>query len=562
MELLRATISPSILSKADRLFCNDDRGIFTELLQNARRAGATRVEVTIEASPEQEHVTRVTFEDNGHGIEDFQKLLTLGDSNWNPEVLAIEDPAGTGFFSLCHSTVEVSSGERQVLLTREVFLGQTATEIVPSDRPVHGTRIVFTRPTVSKPIEVALKDASEFNPLDVVLNGERIERHDFLEGALHREVIDGIEVGISTQFRRRFGWDRDDWNFHGSVLREPFGLIHGLLARDEKGEWREELLYLRFDVLEVGRVKLQLPDRRAIVQDSDLEAFKKKVRAAVYRFLSTQEHHVLSFEQWKEAQSLGVFIAEASPYLTTWHAQPADQDATPFFGQPETRLLPTLEDVLLADADLPNQHTLEAALTPTAVSNMALYQVQPRFRGYSWYDRLPTLTEAEVLVDGVLHQEREEDNTERPREILVKLTIEQQGHEDMHLDLPAAIHVLDGMEVFDGYEPPSFLAVRDSPWDNETLSGPFDVAQYLVSATFSPGDDVECDSYETQRHDFERHVDRVVNEYFRGPRAALMAALEDCLSWEARRYAEQAGVKEIRFRKQEETDRGWALELA
>ena len=46
MELLRATISPSILSKADRLFRNDDRGIFTELLQNARMAGATRVEVT------------------------------------------------------------------------------------------------------------------------------------------------------------------------------------------------------------------------------------------------------------------------------------------------------------------------------------------------------------------------------------------------------------------------------------------------------------------------------------------------------------------------------------
>ncbi len=562
MELLRATISPSILSKADRLFRNDDRGILTELLQNARRAGATRVEVTIEPSPQQEHVTRVTFEDNGHGIEDFQKLLTLGDSNWNPEVLAIEDPAGMGFFSLCHSTVEVSSGKKKVVLTREVFRGQAPAEIVASDAPVHGTRIVFTRPTVSKPVEVALKDASEFNPLDVMLNGERLERHDFLEGALHREVIDGVEVGISTLFRRRFGWDRDDWNFHGSVLREPFGLIHGFLTRDEKGEWRQESLYLRFDVLEVGRVKLQLPDRRAIVKDSDLEAFTKKVRAAVYRFLSTQEHHVLSFEQWKEARSLGVSIAEASPYLTTWHAQPADPDAAPFFGQADTHLLPTLDDVLLVDAHLPSQHTLEAALTPSAIPNKTFYQVQSRFNGYSWYDRLPILTEAEVLVDGIPRQDLEEDNKERPREILVTATIKQQGHADLRLDLPAAIHVLDGMEVFDGYEPPSFLAVRDSPWDNDALSGPFDVAQYLVSATFSPGDDVECDSYDTQRHEFERHVERVVNEYFRGPRAALMAPLEESLSWKARRYADQAGVKEIRFRKQEEIDRGWALELA
>ncbi len=562
MELLRATISPSILSKADRLFRNDDRGIFTELLQNARRAGANRVEVTIEPSPKQDHATRVTFEDNDNGIGDFQKLLTLGDSNWNPEVLAIEDPAGMGFFSLCHSTVEVSSGEKKIVLTHEVFLGQAPAEVVPSDAHVHGTRIVFTRPTVSKPVEVALKDATEFNPLDVILNGERLERHDFLEGALHREVIDGVEVGISTLFRRRFGWDRDDWNFHGSVLREPFGLIYGFLTRDEKGEWRQESLYLRFDVLEVGRVKLQLPDRRAIVKDSDLEEFKKKVRAAVYRFLSTQEHHVLSFEQWKEARSLGVSIAEASPYLTTWHAQPADPDAAPFFGPAETHLLPTPDDVLLVDAHLPSKHTLEAALTPSAIPNKTFYQVQSRFNGYSWYDRLPILTEAEVLVDGKPHQDLEEDNKERPREILVKATIKQHGHEDLRIHLPAAIHVLDGMEVFDGYEPPSFLAVRDSPWDNDALSGPFDVAQYLVSATFSPGDDVECDSYDTQRHEFERHVDRVVNEYFRGPRAALMAALEDSLSWEARQYAEQAGVREIRFRKQEETDHGWALELA
>jgi len=562
MELIRATISSSILSKADRLFRNDDAGIFTELLQNARRAGATRVKVTIEPSPERERATRVTFEDNGEGIEDFQKLLTLGDSNWNPDVLAIEDPAGMGFFSLCHSIVEVASGEKKVLLTREVFLGQAPAELVPSDVPVLGTRIVFTRPTVSKPVEVALKDASEFNPLDVILNGERLERHDFLEGALHREIIDGVEIGVSTLFRWKFGWNRDDWNFHGSVIHEPFGRIHGFLSRDDNGQMREESLYIRFNVLEVGRVKLQLPDRRAIVQDADLAAFKKKVRAAVYRFLSMQEHHALSFEDWKEAQSLDVSITEASPYLTTWHAKPADHEATPFFGQPETHLLPTLQGVLLVRESISNQHTLEAALKPAVIPNRVLYQVCSRFVGYSWYDPLPTLAEVEVLIDSAPKEHGEEGNKERPQEIRVKVTIEHRGYEDVCLDLPADIHVLDGMEVFDGYEPPSFLAVRDSPWDNDTLSGPFDVAQYLIAATFSPGDDAECDSYETQRYEYERHVDRVVNEYFRGPRAALMAALEGFLSWEARRYAEQAGVKEIRFRKQEETDRAWALELA
>jgi hypothetical protein len=45
-QTIRGTVNPALLTKADRLFLNDDRRIFVELLQNARRAGATTVHVS------------------------------------------------------------------------------------------------------------------------------------------------------------------------------------------------------------------------------------------------------------------------------------------------------------------------------------------------------------------------------------------------------------------------------------------------------------------------------------------------------------------------------------
>jgi hypothetical protein len=145
MSTVRAAISPSILSKADRLFRNDDAGVFIELLQNARRAGATLVDVLIEALSGSETASRITFQDNGRGMEDFQKLLTLGDSDWSTEVRETEDPAGMGFFSLCHLEVDVWSGNQRTLLSTEVILGGAEAEVLPTEEPVPGTRIVFTR---------------------------------------------------------------------------------------------------------------------------------------------------------------------------------------------------------------------------------------------------------------------------------------------------------------------------------------------------------------------------------------------------------------------------------
>ena len=71
---IRGRVSSAILDKVNRLFRNDDAGVWVELLQNARRAGASIVQVEI---VEVDQACRITVADNGSGIRNFQSLLTL-----------------------------------------------------------------------------------------------------------------------------------------------------------------------------------------------------------------------------------------------------------------------------------------------------------------------------------------------------------------------------------------------------------------------------------------------------------------------------------------------------
>src|ERR1700739_3054316 len=191
---ITAVVHPGLLEKADRLFTNDDESVFVELIQNARRAGATSIEVAVEEN-ESEQGSTVTIRDNGEGIADFQNLLTLGGSGWSNDTQAKEDPAGMGFFSLCRSEVEVTSRQQRAKITPAVFSGKAVAEVQQTAEFVAGTRIVFTRTSGKEALTSALNRATEFCPITVSLAGCPLPQHDFLEGALYREMIDGIEVG-------------------------------------------------------------------------------------------------------------------------------------------------------------------------------------------------------------------------------------------------------------------------------------------------------------------------------------------------------------------------------
>src|ERR1700736_4172894 len=104
-EIIHAEVSQDLIHKTDRLFLNSDAGVWVELLQNSRRAGSTRIDISIDERPPEQCL--VTVRDNGTGVTDFRKLVVLGESFWDEDTRWKEDPAGMGLFALCRSDVEV-----------------------------------------------------------------------------------------------------------------------------------------------------------------------------------------------------------------------------------------------------------------------------------------------------------------------------------------------------------------------------------------------------------------------------------------------------------------------
>lgn len=79
--------------------------VLGELMQNARRAKAIWVAFHYE-----EAAGRLIVEDNGIGIADLQRLLTIAESGWDAETVAREHPFGMGFLAVVyaaeHLTIE------------------------------------------------------------------------------------------------------------------------------------------------------------------------------------------------------------------------------------------------------------------------------------------------------------------------------------------------------------------------------------------------------------------------------------------------------------------------
>lgn len=89
-----------------------------ELMQNARRAGATQVDFELDA----EHRTLIV-RDDGCGIEDFQNVIALCDSGWNEQIQLTDKPFGMGLFSLFFAAEKVvfrSKGHRLEVSLRDI----------------------------------------------------------------------------------------------------------------------------------------------------------------------------------------------------------------------------------------------------------------------------------------------------------------------------------------------------------------------------------------------------------------------------------------------------------
>ena len=114
--------------------------LVTELLQNARRAGATRIEIHYDAAAQ---VLQV--HDDGCGLDDFQKLLSFHESGWDAATSIEERPFGVGFSKCLYAATRciVASGRHRADINTAAALAKATIEVeqTAETAAVAGTRI-------------------------------------------------------------------------------------------------------------------------------------------------------------------------------------------------------------------------------------------------------------------------------------------------------------------------------------------------------------------------------------------------------------------------------------
>lgn len=176
---VRASIGLKILTNADRYFTNDIRVIAAELLQNARRAGASRVSVDIDRL-----TGTIRVDDDGRGLHADQAhvLLAFGTSSSAEVTEHDEAPAGMGFFSLAGRGATVESADWRLAVTAEAFRGNAVAELERGRARRVGTAVTFPAltggtNTASAEVIGAFSKAAAAMPFATFIDGREVRRH-------------------------------------------------------------------------------------------------------------------------------------------------------------------------------------------------------------------------------------------------------------------------------------------------------------------------------------------------------------------------------------------------
>ena len=496
---IRASVDRDAIERVTRFFNATVTETLNELFQNARRAGARRVDVRIEGK-------RVTVTDDGAGMADPAALLAFGRSDWSLETRRREDPAGMGVYSLArHENVTIRSrpakqaGEEapagwRVRLGPEHFLGKDAASVEPMGPGPAGTEVSFDSP---KACGGAVRTAGKHFPLPVTLheNGESeyVERVEFLGDAMRTVDWRGVRIGIC---RGTTAWNEPEINFHGIAI-EQVRLPH-VSAIDS--EW-----HTKVEVVDCPELELVLPARKEVVETPFVEELRTACRAAIYRTMAEQEELVeVPARVRDDAARIGIRLPDALARLEPWRAEAADEYEWENDPQERRDVCP---GAIVIDTDMKvcDQRALQRAVQRAGMSRR-LYHADRRMAGYEWYDRLRkatrtttafTLAGSGLSLDELREREKPPESC-RPDMIMITLHTTDESGEHRGIDLPADVAFGSEKHTSGDGERPSLLVTADSAISANAL------AEMATKAYFCASDEADADSTTTQREEYEQ----------------------------------------------------------
>jgi hypothetical protein len=334
-------------------------------------------------------------------------------------------------------------------------------------------------------VVAAVQHAARYCPLEIILNGEAMERSDFLADANHIEEWDGIRIGVFHEPSRLKSFTGHNVNFHGITLRVPLPDLHQQFHHS---------FHARIDVTHCAALKLVLPARKEIVQDEFLEKLRIHIRRLFFELLLTEGRHTLARKDFALSHALGVKLPEATMMLRLFVADVADTDRRDY-SRPEPV---SAQAILYSDAEGPVEEQNFARAISNLSDGLQLYEPLSAFNGYKWYDALSCIalkcyraTSGQTLQE--ITSEDRFSMPERPDKLEVLLERSDGNSVD------EVCMETDALVLSEEY---GALDEADIHVTANASMTPTDLVEFLEATLFSPSDDAEAGSYDQQQQWF------------------------------------------------------------
>ena len=493
---IQANVHQDAISRVSGFFNASTREILNELLQNARRSRATRVDITLKDQ-------QITVADDGEGISNAQAILSFGQSGWDSRKAGNEHPAGMGFYSLARrEEVVIRSRYKdqptwEVTLTPDHFVGKLPAPVVqiPEGQENSGTTITFTKNLKTEfwlDQQIVVQDVSKHYPLPVYLNEKRVEQEDFLKDATYTEEWEGIRIGVYQ------GANPRNMNFHGIVVIEP----KLATVRSIGSVWNAQA-----DVVDCPHLELTLPARREVVENPFMDRLRTTCKGAIYRAMSMQPEPVdVPKAAQVEALEMGVILPDASRKLQPWKPREAQDNnfRRNHLPREELRDDAIIMDLYISAAD---QQALARAIHLNNITERFM-EPDSDLRGYTWYDQTTRATQLTISVtDQEFQHDLERSRTleirlpnQRPEEITFAVQTTDQDGKHQEIPLPTDLALENSEEEYPDENRP--LVTQNSRIAVQEL------VDLMTRAYFTPSDDKDADSCETQQAERETQYER------------------------------------------------------
>ena len=197
-----------------------DHAIVIELVNNARRAGATRIDIQ---TADDGGRRTISVYDDGCGIRRPDVVTGFGATDWPDNgVTDNEAPDGVGLFTLAGRRTQIETKFRDAdrydgwsaTITPYVWVGRAHTEIQPAART--GTTVTFESLTGVK--AWALAESLRYVNADVRIDGKAVERAAFMPPGEPLATELGCRFAAVEEHGRN-ATPFDQINIHGVVRR-------------------------------------------------------------------------------------------------------------------------------------------------------------------------------------------------------------------------------------------------------------------------------------------------------------------------------------------------------